>query len=58
MTRQGIERRVYTAGKDKSMLDPFRPERPDDVKRLKALQVVIHQNFIDQDTYGRRSGPD
>lgn len=48
MERQGIERRVHTAGKDKSMLDPFRPERPADVKRLKALQSVIHQNFIDQ----------
>ncbi len=48
MTRQGIERRVHTAGKDKSLLDPFRPERASDVKRLKALQTVIHQNFIDQ----------
>lgn len=48
MTRQGIERRVHTAGKDKSLLDPFRPERPEDVKRLKVLQAVIHQNFIDQ----------
>jgi serine protease SohB len=46
MARQGIERRVHTAGKDKSMLDPFRPERPDDVKRLKALQAQIHQSFI------------
>lgn len=48
LTRQGIERRVHTAGKDKSLLDPFRPERAADVKRLKALQSVIHQNFIDQ----------
>jgi signal peptide peptidase SppA len=48
MARQGIERRVHTAGKDKSLLDPFRPERASDVKRLKALQTVIHQNFIDQ----------
>ncbi len=48
MERQGVERRVHTAGKDKSMLDPFRPERPADVKRLKVLQAVIHQNFIDQ----------
>ncbi len=47
MTRQGIERRVHTAGKDKSMLDPFRPERPADVKRLKALQQQIHDHFID-----------
>ncbi|EPX81813.1 Peptidase, family S49 [Litoreibacter arenae DSM 19593] len=47
MQRQGIERRVHTAGKDKSMLDPFRPERPADVKRLKALQAQIHDTFID-----------
>jgi len=48
MARHGIERRVHTAGKDKSMLDPFRPERPADVKRLKALQVQIHEAFIAQ----------
>jgi len=44
--RYGIERRVYTAGKDKSMLDPFRPERPEDIKRLKSLQAQIHDAFI------------
>ncbi len=48
MTRQGIERRVHTAGEDKSMLDPFRPEKPEDVERLKTLQKVIHNNFIEQ----------
>ncbi len=53
MTRQGIERRVYTAGEDKSMLDPFRPEKPEDVERLKALQKVIHTNFINQVTERR-----
>lgn len=47
MARQGIERRVHTAGKDKSMLDPFRPERPEDIERLKALQSQIHDSFID-----------
>jgi serine protease SohB len=55
MVRQGIERRVYTAGKDKSMLDPFRPERAEDIERLKALQVQIHQSFIDHVT--TRRGP-
>jgi serine protease SohB len=45
MARQGIERRVYTAGKDKSMLDPFRPERAEDVERLKALQAQLHTTF-------------
>jgi len=44
----GVERRVYTAGEDKSLLDPFRPERLADVERLKRLQAIIHQNFIDQ----------
>lgn len=47
MTRYGIERRVYTAGKSKSMADPFRPENPEDVARLKALQEHIHAGFID-----------
>ena len=50
MERQGIERRVHTSGKDKSMLDPFRPERSSDIKRLKALQKQIHQTFIDHVT--------
>ncbi|MEM9583253.1 MAG: S49 family peptidase [Pseudomonadota bacterium] len=53
MERQGIERRVHTAGKDKSMLDPFRPERPEDVERLKTLQKQIHDNFIDHVKAGR-----
>ncbi|WP_246389097.1 S49 family peptidase [Microvirga mediterraneensis] len=43
--RIGIERRVHTAGKSKAMLDPFRPENPDDVVRLKGLQRQIHQVF-------------
>ena len=53
--RYGIERRVYTAGEDKSMLDPFRPERAEDIERLKKLQAIIHQNFIDQ-VKSRRGG--
>ena len=47
MEKHGVERRVHTAGEDKSMLDPFRPERAEDIERLKDLQRVIHQNFID-----------
>lgn len=46
ITRHGIERRVHTAGKDKSMLDPFRPERDEDIARLKGLQAQIHESFI------------
>lgn len=45
--RYGVERRVYTSGKSKSMLDPFKPEKPEDVERLKALQNQIHESFID-----------
>jgi signal peptide peptidase SppA len=48
MARNGVERRVHTAGEDKSLLDPFRPEREKDVERLKRLQATIHGNFIDQ----------
>ena len=44
--RLGIERRVYTAGLNKGSLDPFLPERPDDVVRLKALQRDVHDVFI------------
>jgi serine protease SohB len=46
ISRIGVERRVYTAGKDKSMLDPFRPERAEDVERLKSIQAQIHDSFI------------
>jgi signal peptide peptidase SppA len=44
--RIGVERRLYTAGAHKAMLDPFLPENPDDVARLKALQREIHAIFI------------
>ncbi|MDF0579085.1 S49 family peptidase [Bradyrhizobium yuanmingense] len=44
--RLGIERRLYTSGEHKAMLDPFLPENPDDVMRLKAIQREIHQIFI------------
>src|SRR5499427_9613642 len=42
----GVERRLYTAGEHKAMLDPFLPENPDDVERLKKLQREIHDDFI------------
>ncbi len=45
LQRLGVERRVHTAGARKSMLDPFRPESPDDVARLEALQREIHDSF-------------
>ena len=46
MEKLGVERRLYTAGERKVMLDPFLPEKPDDVKRIKAIQKDIHEHFI------------
>lgn len=48
IARHGIERRVHTAGKSKSFLDPFLPEKPEDVERLKALHGPLHEIFINQ----------
>lgn len=42
----GIQRRVYTAGLNKSTLDPFLPEKPEDIERLKRLQGDVHDVFI------------
>src|SRR6187401_689274 len=47
MDKLGIERRLYTSGENKAMLDPFLPEKPEDVERLKAVQQEIHEGFID-----------
>ncbi len=41
----GIERRVYTAGENKMILDPFQPEKEKDVERIKSLQLDIHESF-------------
>ena len=41
----GIERRVHTSGENKSILDPFKPERPEDVERLLSLQSDVHAAF-------------
>jgi serine protease SohB len=46
LAKIGIERRLYTAGAHKASLDPFLPENPDDVERLKRLQHEIHEDFI------------
>ena len=46
MAKQGVERRVVTAGRSKSFADPFLPQKPEDVDRLRALQTPIHQAFI------------
>src|ERR1043166_2430105 len=46
LERLGVERRIYTAGERKVMLDPFLPEKPEDVAHLKAIQHEIHEGFI------------
>jgi serine protease SohB len=46
MEKLGVERRLYTSGDRKVMLDPFQPEKPEDVKRIKGIQKDIHQHFI------------
>ena len=45
LRKLGIERRVHTAGESKSMLDPFKPERPEDVAHLLGLQADVHDSF-------------
>ncbi|MGE4313981.1 MAG: S49 family peptidase [Pseudobdellovibrionaceae bacterium] len=53
--KYGIERRIHTAGENKSFLDPFKPEDKDDVARLKAIQEDIHDAFKGWVAY-RREG--
>jgi len=43
----GIQRRVYTAGKNKSTLDPFKEEKDEDIERIKKLQLELHADFIE-----------
>ena len=43
----GVERRVHTAGKNKSTLDPFLDEKKEDIDRLKSIQLDLHKDFID-----------
>lgn len=47
LEKLGIERRVHTAGNNKSTLDPFMPEKPSDVERIKQFETDIHNVFID-----------
>jgi signal peptide peptidase SppA len=61
MDKLGIERRLYTSGENKAMLDPFLPEKEEDVERLKAVQQEIHEGFIDlvkQSRGARLKGPE
>ena len=51
----GVERRVHTAGKNKVTNDPFQPEKPEDVERLKVLMEEMHGTFIEM-VRERRAG--
>ena len=53
--RIGVERRLHTAGAEKSFLDPFRPERPEDLARLETLLAELHDTFKDW-VRARRAG--
>lgn len=44
--KYGVERRLHTSGTDKSFLDPFSPEKPSDVSKLKDIQHALHDQFI------------
>jgi serine protease SohB len=46
MEKLGVERRIYTSGERKASLDPFLPEKPEEVERLKLIQREIHDDFI------------
>ena len=58
--RYGIERRLYTAGQNKARLDPFRPERPEDVAFVQELMAGIHERFMlwVRERRGPRLAPD
>ena len=57
----GVQRRIYTAGRSKAILDPFLPEKPDDIEHLAALQRDAHDVFIGavkERRAGKLKGPD
>ena len=60
IARHGVERRVYTSGENKSQLDPFKPEDPEDVARIEAIGAEMHAVFIDhvKAARGQRLGDD
>ena len=47
ISKIGVQRRVYTAGKSKSTLDPFMEEKKEDIDRLKNIQLDLHKDFIE-----------
>ncbi|XVN40288.1 MAG: S49 family peptidase [Rickettsia endosymbiont of Argas persicus] len=55
INKLGIERRVYTEGKNKAVLDPFKPINKDDLKIIKDLQKQVYEHFVDY-VKSRRAG--
>lgn len=53
MEKLGIQRRLYTAGANKGMLDPFLPEKPEQVQHVQAMLDTTHQQFINVVKQGR-----
>jgi signal peptide peptidase SppA len=47
LARLGVQRRLYTAGENKARLDPFSPERPEDVAFVRSLMAELHERFKD-----------
>ncbi|MDX1924177.1 MAG: S49 family peptidase [Rickettsiaceae bacterium] len=55
IAKLGIERRIYTSGKNKSVLDPFSPTKQSDIKLIQKIQTSVHKHFIDY-VKSRRNG--
>src|SRR5690606_21446405 len=53
MERLGVERRLYTAGQNKAFLDPFSPEKAEEVAFWKTVLETTHKQFIEQVRKGR-----
>ncbi len=61
LKKLGVERRVYAAGANKNILDPFKPEKEEDIARLKSVQQDVHEAFIalvKERRPGKLKGPD
>ncbi|MCB1805394.1 MAG: S49 family peptidase, partial [Candidatus Competibacteraceae bacterium] len=53
MEKLGVERRLFTAGENKALLDPFSPQRPAETEFFQGLLNEVHQQFIDAVKQGR-----
>ncbi len=53
LDKLGVERRIYASGKHKTFLDPFQPEKPEEIEFWQGVLGTVHQQFIDQVKAGR-----